>query len=151
MKKDIAKHVANFPFMRIQNGSCKIHADSNKGKKKGMVLISSVLYLQMKSNIIFNYWNMEENDLDLSNAPEPAYMIELREEDIVTFPALHIHSVSVKDEDKEEKRMMVVISYYVSTKNLKIWEGSEIIWKRRLSVPVKKPESQLTSFIPPTI
>ena len=140
MDKDIANHQADFLFLRKQSGSCMIHSDSIEAKKKGKVLVSSEIYLQIKSKIFFNIWNMEAGDLDVSNVPEPPYKIEIGEGDIISFPAHNIHSVTVKDEDNEDKRLMAVVSYYVSSRDEKFWEGSEMIRKRRLRAASKNPE-----------
>ena len=133
-KKDIATGEADFPFLRKNSGPCVLHSDTIEPKLKGRVLVSSVIYLDLKYPITFNLWNMEYSDLpndfklsDEASGPAPEIVIKVEEGDIITFPAHNLHSVTVKDEHKEEERFMAVISYYVSSRDEKFWEGSEMI------------------------
>ena len=132
-KKDIATGEADFPFLRKNSGPCVLHSDTIEPKVKGKVLVSSVIYLDLKYPITFNLWNMEYSDLsddfslsDGSSLPAPTLKIKVEEGDIITFPAHNLHSVTVKDENKKEERFMAVISYYISKGNdeYSYWDGS---------------------------
>ena len=92
---------------------------------------------------------------DGSSLPNKTIKIKVKEGDIITFPAHNLHYVTVKDKNKEETRLLLVIGYYISSGNdaYAFWDGSEIVrirMLRRKPPEITAPKTKTKKATPKT-
>ena len=102
MDKDLSKHIADFPYLCKQSGSCMLHCNSINKKQKGKLLVSSTIYLKLECQTYFNILKEESSEIeDKSTFLDPKYHIPIKEGGMITFPANNLHNVTVNYEDKD--------------------------------------------------